>query len=594
MASSHIRPADGHIQGKWAVWFVAGFFLLMLLPRITDVLAGWIPGADDLMRLQQIRDLLDGQGWFNVDQTRMLTPEGGDMHWSRLPDLFIAAFILLTEPVLGRDLAEALAIGLWPILLLAAAFTFLTLIMRRLQINRAGQVFGLICFATSAAVYNFWPGRIDHHGLVVVLTLGGLVAVLSPGLTGRSGAILALSIASMLTIALESLPYVAGLIAIKGLFWIVRGHREGVRLATFGLALMVFATGYYLFDAPGLGAGRVACDAYGNSHWAGFMLGGGLLALLGVFGGALETWSSRLIAGAMAGAATLSVIYLVNPGCLADPYANVSDAVRVSWLSMVGEAKPLSTLWAEEPGRVVWVFGFLATASLATAGMVVSSTDAQRTARVGIALLFTLSVITTIWQIRGQSFSHVFAAIGAAWLAGALFSRWREAGGVQPLLVFVAGVLLLSPITWEQVSAQVPSRLPSSKNMACIHPDAYTDLADRAPMRLHAPIILGSSLIARTPHTVLAGPYHRNIEGIDRSNAVLIGPVDEAHARLLDMGATHLVFCKGLRETTRYGEIWPDGLAAQLNQDQLPDWLEPADTLAETDGVVRLYRVKPE
>ena len=60
------------------------------------------------------------------------------------------------------------------------------------------------------------------------------------------------------------------------------------------------------------------------------------------------------------------------------------------------------------------------------------------------------------------------------------------------------------------------------------------------------------------------------------------------------MGATHLLFCKGLRETTRYGAIWPDGLAAQLNRDEIPDWLEPADDLTETDGVVRLYRIKPE
>jgi len=593
MASSHIRPADELLDGKW-VWLAAGFFLLLLLPRLSDIFAGWIPGADDMMRLQQVRDLLDGQSWFTVDQARMLTPEGGDMHWSRLPDLFLAGLILLTEPFLGREAAEKLAIGIWPLILLGAAFTFFTLILRRLQVNQAGQVFGLVFFATSAAVYNFWPGRVDHHGLVVVLTLGGLAAVLSPQRSARSSAVLAFCVIAMLSVAFESLPYLAGLIAILGVLWIVRGHREGVRLAWFGLFLILFAVLFYALDAPGLTADRFTCDAYGNSHLAGFVAGGVLFVLLGVFGGALETWWARLIAGAAAGLVTLAIILAVNPDCLADPYATVPETVRLSWLNMVAEAKPLSTLIVEEPGRVVWVFGFLGTASLATAAMIFTATPEQRTARIGIALLFALSVVTTIWQIRGQSFSHVFAAIGAGWLAGALFARWRTEGGAQPLLILAVSILLLSPITWQRLSAQVPSRLVESQNINCIDPDAYRALEAGPAKRIHAPVILGPSIIARTPHAVFAGPYHRNILGIERSNAVLIGPADEAHARLLDMGATHLLFCQGLRETLRYSETWPEGLAAQLNRDELPDWLEPADEKAETLGVVRLYRVKPE
>lgn len=593
MASSHIRPAGGLADGKWT-WVVGGFFLFMLLLRLPDILAGWIPDADDMMRLQQVRDLLGGQSWFNVDQARMLTPEGGEMHWSRLPDLFLAGMILVTEPLLGRALAEKLAIGLWPLTLLAAAFTFLTLILRRLQVNQTGQVFALVFFATSAAVYNFWPGRIDHHGLVVVLTLGGLAAVLSPRRSARSSAVLAFCVIAMLSVAFESLPYLAGLIAMLGLFWIVRGHGEGVRLAWFGLGLILFAGLFFVFDAPGLHADRFSCDAYGVSHLAGFAAGGALFILLGVFGGALETWWARLAAGAAAGLVTLAVILAVNPACLADPYAAVPETVRLSWLNMVGEAKPLSTLMVEEPGRVIWVFGYLAAASVATGAMIYTATPEQRTARIGIALLFALSVVTTIWQIRGQSFSHVFAAIGAGWLAGMLFARWRADGGARPLLTFVLAIVLLTPMIWQRVSTAVPSRLAPAQNVACIDPDAYRGLAAGPDKRIHAPIILGPSLIARTPHAAFAGPYHRNILGIERSNAVLIGPLDEAHARLRDMGATHLLFCKGLRETTRYAEMWPDGLAAQLNRDLVPDWLEPADGLTETDGIVRLYRVKPE
>ena len=143
-------------------------------------------------------------------------------------------------------------------------------------------------------------------------------------------------------------------------------------------------------------------------------------------------------------------------------------------------------------------------------------------------------------------------------------------------------------------TAQFPSRLAPAKNVECVTPSAYAGMAGGPALRIQAPIYLGAPILARTPHSVFAGPYHRNVLGIERSNSVLIGPADQARVALLEMGATHLAFCKGLRETTRYAEIWPDGLAAQLNRDEIPDWLVPDDDLTETEGVVRLYRIKPE
>lgn len=598
MASSHIRRGGALTDGKWMLSAVAIFFIALLSLRVQDVFAGSLPGADDFMRIQQIRDLLGGQNWFDVDQARLLTPEGGEMHWSRLPDLFISGLILLFDLFLDRDAAEKLAVGVWPLILLGAAFALLSAAMQRLRIGLAGQVFGLVFFATSAAVFNFWPGRIDHHGLVVVLTLGGLVAVLSPQMNARSGWGLAFCIAAMLSVALESLPYVAGLIAIMGLFWIVRGHREGVRLAAFGLALILFSSMFYLLDAPGFGPLRYVCDAYGTSHWIGLCVGGALLCGLGVFGGAFDTWFKRALVGAAAGLVTLAVIVLVNPACLGDPYATVPESVRVSWLSVVGEAKTLSTLLSDEPDRVIWVFGFIAAGLVGAGVMLLKASADQRVAWIGFLAIFGLSVLATIWQIRGQSFSHVFAAIGAAGLTGHLFSNWRTEGGPRPLMAFAVAALLMSPLTWEILSTNFAKPLAyedegAQHNIACIRAEAYAGLADHPPMRLHTPIILGSFVLARSPHSVLAAPYHRNIDGIALANEVMMVPTSEARDRLLEIGATHLLYCRGLNETNRYGLLWPNGFAAALNRDERPDWLEPVDGLTETEGTVRLYRVVP-
>ncbi|HMA50771.1 MAG TPA: hypothetical protein VKP60_13520, partial [Magnetospirillaceae bacterium] len=46
--------------------------------------------TDDHMRLQQVRDWMAGQSWFDVTQYRMNPPTGMLMHWSRLLDVPLA------------------------------------------------------------------------------------------------------------------------------------------------------------------------------------------------------------------------------------------------------------------------------------------------------------------------------------------------------------------------------------------------------------------------------------------------------------------------------------------------------------------------
>ncbi|MEL7283645.1 MAG: hypothetical protein AAGJ68_04010 [Pseudomonadota bacterium] len=597
MALSSLRRSDAFRDGKWLLWASGAIMIAILASKIVELFDGTLASLDDMARLQQVRDLIGGQAWFVVDQSRLLTPEGGEMHWSRLPDLFMAGFIVIMQPLIGQSAAEALAVGIWPLTLLSAALILLCTIMQRLEINIAGQLIAFLFFIGSAAVYNFWPGRIDHHGFVALLLLGGLAALLSKQQTARSGIILAFCVCASLTIAIEGLPYIVGLIAAAGLFWLVRGHREGVRLASMGLALMAFSTFFLIFDAPGWGPRRMVCDAYGWSHWAALLSGGGLLALLGIFGGWLETWQKRTLAAVIAGGITLAIFVAANPACLGDPYADVPETVRQSWLSAVAEAQSLPALLGEENNRVIWVFGFLVTTSLATIWMILNASPEQRLPCISVALLLALGIATTIWQIRGQSFSHLFGLFGAAWLSGVMFSKWQKQRGVVPLLMFAGATLLLTPTAWRSFGY---SLYPASANHEdadtlsadCILPENYRHLASGPLKRVHTPIDLGMPILARTPHSVFVGPYHRNVLGIERANSVLIGDPDDAQQKLLDMGATHLAYCRRLGETERYERIWPNSFAAQLNANEFPDWLEPADDLTETDGVIRLYRVK--
>ena len=598
--TSPTPSADGMFSnGKWILW-VCGFIALAALSaRLPALFSNGLPGTDDMMRLQQVRDLLAGQTWHDVDQSRLLSPEGGAMHWSRLPDVFLAGLIWLMTPLFGAPTAEILAAGLWPLVLFAVAMVLLFTLMARLGVNRMGQLFGLLFFVGSPAFSNFWPGRIDHHGFVVVCVLAGFAALVSPRLSARSGVLLALSVCAAMSIAVEALPYAAGLIAIAGLFWVVRGHREAVRLTATGIGLVVFATAFLILDAPGFGPQRLVCDAYGSSHWAALVTGGTLLTLIGVFGGFFDEWPKRLGVGLIAAALTLAVFVWVNPACFNDPYAAVPDTVRDTWLNVVAEAQSLPQLLAQRLDQALSVFGSLIVASIAAAVMILKAKPAQRLGRVGAAIMLGLAIALTAWQVRGQSFSHVFAIISSGWLVGVLMADWQDKRGSKPLLIFAASVILLAPMTWRMVGemAFAPARghqLSGALGLQCTDPEPIRALADLPEMKIHTPIDLGIPVLTYTQHSVFVGPYHRNIQGIERASLVLIGDLDLAHNRLLEMQATHLAYCAGLPETDRYGARWPDSLAARLNQNQTPDWLIPEGSIDGTEGALRLYRIAPK
>ncbi len=61
--------------------------LLLNLPNATDYVGA---DNDDVMRLIEVRDLLGGQGWFDLMQYRLGLGDGTLMHWSRLIDLPLA------------------------------------------------------------------------------------------------------------------------------------------------------------------------------------------------------------------------------------------------------------------------------------------------------------------------------------------------------------------------------------------------------------------------------------------------------------------------------------------------------------------------
>ena len=87
----------------------------LTLPGAQDLIG---PDNDDSMRLVEVRDLLAGQGWFDLHQYRLGLEGGTLMHWSRFVDLPIAVLIKFFSLFLTATAAEGVAATLWPLILI--------------------------------------------------------------------------------------------------------------------------------------------------------------------------------------------------------------------------------------------------------------------------------------------------------------------------------------------------------------------------------------------------------------------------------------------------------------------------------------------
>ena len=139
------------------------------------------PDPDDAMRLAQVRDLMAGQSWFDVNQYRVNPGEGGGlMHWSRLVDASIVSLILLLQPLLGEAAGERWALALQPLLLILPLFMLLGRIFALLG-GRQLIVVGLLIASTSVTFLQFFvPMRIDHHGWQLLLSVAMFWIALRP------------------------------------------------------------------------------------------------------------------------------------------------------------------------------------------------------------------------------------------------------------------------------------------------------------------------------------------------------------------------------------------------------------------------------
>jgi hypothetical protein len=124
----------------------------------------------------------------------------------------------------------------------------------------------------------------------------------------------------------------------------------------------------------------------------------------------------------------------------------------------------------------------------------------------------------------------------------------------------------------------------------CDRPADYALLAAQPPTTVLAISNLGAPILARTPHRVLAGPYHRNITGNLVTLDAFMGAAEQARAVIHDNRVGIVAICRGNSETALLSEPAPAGFLAAFVRGEPPNWLEKLPQA--TGEPLEIYRVR--
>lgn len=562
----------------WAAW---ALFRLALLPLTGTQL----PDPDDYMRLLEVRDLLNGQAWFDVTQYRMGPPDGASIHWSRLIDLPLAGLILLFDTVLPRSQAELAAMALVPLLWLLPALLALRDMAQSLALPRAAALLALVLFPMFPLLPgNFAPLRIDHHTAqsVAALVCGALLLR-----TGSRGAAVAGGLvgAAWAVISLEALPLLAALAGLYGLRWALARDKS---LAWYLGALTAAAVLLSLATRPLSELIGPHCDILRPGHTGAFAAAALAALVLPLLPGK-DSLRGRLIGLALVPLAAIPAALAGLGPCATNPFGQLDPLLQTWWYTFVLEGRPVWHQPLSMAFTLVW------TIAVTAAGWRLARCLRLPAERWDLLTGYALAAgLYSLLVMREGLAAQLLAIPAAALLLVHWLPRARAIPAALPRIAATLAVVALCTPTFGSAALKPFDRTAGSSAVAGTDPALgacdYSTLAQLPRGHLFAPLDRGPEILVRTGHTVVAGPYHRNQTRMVDVIAAFTGDPADAAAIIRRNGATHVVACLSSSEIPTYGQARADNLANLIANGRPPAWL--AQVPGFENGPLRVYAVR--
>lgn len=567
------------------IWLVVA--VIFVATKWPAIAALQLPDSDDSLRLVQLRDLVAGQGWFDLTQHRVDPPHGMPMHWSRLVDAPLLLVYSALAPLFGAALAERMTLIAVPLITLFCALLLTGRLAWRLLGDQAIAYACLVLALATAVTGQMQPLRIDHHGWQIVAVLAAL-----NGLAARSertgGRVAGIALGVGMTISLELLPIAALVGAVLGLRWLLEPKARALCLhyvrALAATALLAFAA------TRGLSDFNAYCDTLSPPYLIALVTAAGGLTLLGL----APPWPRPALALGMAASAGagIGVLLAMAPQCSSGPFVMLDPLVQQFWYSNIREGMPV---WQQDFTVMLRMivpplFGLYAAAALWQR----SSGWLRR-----FWFEYLLIALGTVLLAMVISRAAGFAAAVAAIPLGGLLREWhRKAQTIRRpakrALVLAATALVVMPdlpLLFAKALSPVRAAPVHTAQFVCDVPAAAPALNRLTPATVFAPIDNGPMLLLTTGHKVVATAHHRAPQALHDVIAAFTAEPAKAEALVRAHGARYVAICPGLAEAQIYRAAAPKGLMAELSNGQAPAWLRPLAVPAASG--LKLWEVLP-
>ncbi len=551
---------------------------------------------DDAMRMVQVRDLLAGQGWFDLTQYRLGPAGGSSMHWSRLVDAPIAGLVLLFSAFVPVSTAEHAAVFVWPLLTSVPVFLAMAVAARRLGGKKAVLPALIMTILFVYQVRRFAPGSIDHHNVQMALMAILFASLLDRRMSSLSFSIGGIAAATAAAIGAEVLPLVAISCAWIALLWGHYGKQAVGAASAFCLAFaLTLAAIFYLTVPPSI-YDRVQCDGFSSGVYMIGTVGSGALFLTVSF---IRSGSrlTRFAALASAGLGIVVAALILVPNCFSGSLYDIDPLLKELWLDNVTEAQSvldILTMRTTAAGHLyaVPIFALIICAIRYAKGNGSSYLFAA------MALLAAAFLIS-LYQVRGSTFANLFAI---APLAVFIAERREIAGRPGACKTQIFGYLLAAAASLQffwlmaGVGLQVAVDAIAGQNSStgstlnsCATESVLAGLAKEPPGTVAGISNLGARILLYTHHRAISAPYHRNKDAMLAMVQMGTQSPEKAKNIMREYGADWLVMCPDNKETVILADVAPDGFYAQLKAGQIPPFLRLFSE--DKEAGLQIYRV---
>jgi len=568
--------------------------------------------TDSFMRLNRVLYLVESGNWFDSTYPRSNAPYGEVPHWTRAVDSLLIVGAIVVSPFMSFSAALH-----WWGVLMSPLFQVITLIglmwLGRSILNREQLlIVGGIFILQPGVIGYYLVGRVDHHGILLccLILLLGCTVRMSQIPCERKTCIAAGVIAAIgVWVSIEFMIGVFVSMTFLACCWVIHGGDRGKGIMVMAVSLWIVASVVFVIERGVGNVGLAEYDRFSVVHWTLFTI----LACVWLGMWSIKNWKpihaalfGRLLLGALCSLVMFSLMAVLFPKFFQGPLVDVDPLAKTLQWDRVTETQPLIAVNPWQFGRFLFMLGIALPGIPYLLRLLWKERDSQARHFWFMIMLGVLVYLPlAVKEMRWVPYAELLFVFPYAHLIHHLVSRVGPhlraslQGLVKAVIVmvgvfgFVVGGATLMAHEGSGVGSTTAADCPIKPLSDYL--SEPTRWGDRV-RTIMAFVDFGPELLYRTPHRVIAIPYHRNTVGVvDTYNTMTDTSGELSHHLITARQVNLILICPSSPAEPGYYAVSDPNptFYEKLLDGTHPDWLRQIRLPSEPLQKFRLFEVIP-